>query len=102
MEVSTGYNKNSTFRSISWSEGSNQRKYILGQNITTDMKSDGTRVKATIWSIDETSKTIDGIFFKEKYTIRVISKEGVVYSFFSILHPKNMTLLHNHEELIEI
>lgn len=102
MGTTTEYNTNSTYRSISWSEGQNQRKYILGQYITTDVKPDGSRIKATIWSIEETSAMIENIFFKEKYTIKVKDKKGVVYNFFTILSPKNMTLLHNHEELVEI
>ena len=96
------HNKASEFRAISWVEGTaNPRRYQLSQTVTYSIK-DGKYYKATVYSIDNTSKTIDKVGFIHRYTIKLRNKEGVVFNWYSVVNPTNITLIDANEQLVDI
>jgi hypothetical protein len=75
--------------------------YELGQNITAHIEDNGTRIKADVYSIDDTSFVEAGTFVR-RFTIRLINLSGEVYSWYEVENPINITLQRSHETLTSL
>ena len=96
------HNEASEFRAISWSEGATLlRRYQLSQTVTYKIEN-GRHYKADVYSIDNTSKTIDKVGFIHRYTIKLKNKDGVVFSWYEVVNPTNITLINANEQLVDI
>lgn len=85
------HNPDSEFRRIAFVNGvSRESFYQLEQWINNE--------KAYIYSIDETSYVPHPTKFIERYTIQLINEKGLVYDWYHIKNPINITLQSSHEQ----
>jgi len=80
---------NSEYASIRYSIAGKNNYFYIGQGISNFW----------VYSINETSSLIDGVF-KEKYTISSITEDGVVVKWITIKNPNNFEVQHELKQLI--
>lgn len=96
-------NPSSQYRAITWNWGAKTRGHELGQWVQSDKDKDGMPIKSCVYSIDDTSFKPDGTTsFVRRFTIQLITEEGIVFDWYIIENPVNITLMSNHSEFVQI
>ena len=88
----------SEFFRITWNEtNTRDQRYQLGQHFK-----DSYAGNLIVYSIDETSHVKNANVFTEQYTVKVITEKGEIIEWYCVRNPKNITLLRNFTEYLEL
>ena len=96
------YDKGSEFRTVAWDSGDTRYVFTVGQRVKINTK-ESRPIMAHVYSISDTSFTVHNTgHFRDSVTIMVINSKGEVFKWWEIRNGKNVSLMHNNEQYLEI